>query len=132
MSAECVKDKRILNCHPGIIPAIRGLDAFKWAIYEMKPIGVTLHFIDTEVDAGEVIAVVPTEVYITDSLITLARRHYENEIEVLSNFDEYLRNPQNTFKDIEKGEPHKRMPLNIEKEMVRRFSEYVERYGRIN
>jgi phosphoribosylglycinamide formyltransferase-1 len=54
------------------------------------------------------------------------------EIEVLSNFDEYLRNPQNTFKDIEKGEPHKRMPLNIEKEMVRRFSEYVERYGRIN
>ena len=130
LSAECIKGKRIINCHPGIIPACRGLDSFKWAIYEMKPLGVTLHYIDAEPDAGQIIYVVPTNVYITDSLTTLARRHYENEIECLSRFYEFLDRPQNPFFNIEKGEPKKRMPLEIERELVRRFSEYIERYGK--
>jgi phosphoribosylglycinamide formyltransferase-1 len=130
LSAECIKEKRIINCHPGIIPACRGLDSFKWAIYEMKPLGVTLHYIDAELDAGQIIYVVPTNVYITDSLTTLARRHYENEIECLSRFYEFLDRPQNPFFNIEKGEPKKRMPLEIERKLVRRFSEYIERYGK--
>ncbi len=29
LSAECIAGKKIVNCHPGIIPAVRGLDAFK-------------------------------------------------------------------------------------------------------
>ncbi len=130
LSKECVEGKRIVNCHPGIIPAVRGLDAFKWAIYEMKPMGVTLHFIDEQVDSGEIIAVVPTNVYKTDTLSTLARRHYENEIDVLSRFDEFLLNPTNPFKDISSGELKRRMPLEKEKELIKKFPEYVLRYGK--
>src|SRR5918994_156097 len=44
LSPECVAGKRVVNCHPGIIPASRGLDSFKWAIHEMKPLGITLHY----------------------------------------------------------------------------------------
>jgi len=129
LSPECVRNKRIINCHPGIIPAVRGLDAFKWAIYEMKPLGVTLHYIDEKIDAGEIISVISTDVYITDTLEILARRHYENEINVLSDFIYYLNNPRNDFKSIAEGEPRRRMPIDIEKELMSIFDKYKERYG---
>ena len=129
LSAKCVEDKKIINCHPGIIPANRGLDSFKWAIYEMRPLGITLHYIDAQVDSGEVISIIPTNIYVSDSLTTLARRHYENEIDVLSRFTDFLDNPTNPFADLEEGEPKKRMPLGHERELVHRFSEYTDRYG---
>jgi len=131
LSAEFVeKAKRVINCHPGVIPTARGLDAFKWSILEMKPLGVTLHYIDKEVDKGEVIAIIPTPVFITDTLEMLARRHYENEIAVLSNFDYYFANSINLFRNIEEGEPHRRMPYELEKEMVAKFGEYKQRFAR--
>jgi phosphoribosylglycinamide formyltransferase-1 len=129
VSGKCITGKKIINCHPGIIPACRGLDSFKWTIYDMKPMGVTLHYIDTTVDVGEIISVIPTEVYKTDSLTTLARRHYENEIDCLSNFVECLKDPQNPFRGIEASESTMRMPLEKERELVRRFSDYTERFG---
>jgi phosphoribosylglycinamide formyltransferase-1 len=129
LSPECVSGKRIVNCHPGIIPASRGLDSFKWAIYEKKLLGVTLHYIDANVDAGEIITVASTNVYITDSLATLARRHYENEIDCLSRFSELLQTPVNPFAEIEEGEAKNRMPVETEVQMARLFSEYTEQYG---
>jgi len=129
LSAKCVESKKIINCHPGIIPASRGLDSFKWTIYEMKPLGVTLHFINAQVDAGKIISVIPTNIYVSDSIITLARRHYENEIDVLSRFYYFIDNPINTFKNIEVGEARRRMPLGHERELAHRFSEYTEKYG---
>ena len=129
ISNACINGKKIINCHPGIIPACRGLDSFKWAIYEMKPMGVTLHCIDAQIDAGEVISIISTNVYCSDSLVTLARRHYENEIDSLSNFDKYLSNPINFFDKIESSESKRRMPFDKEKELAERFSEYIKRYG---
>jgi phosphoribosylglycinamide formyltransferase-1 len=129
ISPECIEGKRIINCHPGIIPAVRGLDSFKWAIYEMKPLGVTLHYIDAEADSGEVISVVPTNIYKTDSLSTLARRHYENEIYCLSNFLWYIRHPENQYRNIQKDESKKRMSAEKESEMARIFIPYIEKYG---
>ena len=129
LSAECVIGKRIINCHPGIIPASRGLDSFKWAIYERKPLGISLHYIDEQVDAGEVISVEETCVYRTDTLETLARRHYENEIDSIVKFAEYLASPINPFANIEAGEARMRMPLSAEQEVTQTFEQYTERYG---
>ncbi len=129
LSAECVKSKTIVNCHPGVIPASRGLDSFKWAIYEMKPLGITLHYIDSQVDAGEIISVIPTNVYASDSLATLARRHYENEIDVLSRFADFLEKPSNPYENVEVGDPKRRMSLGQERDLAHRFSEYTEKYG---
>ncbi len=130
LSAKCVEGKKIINCHPGIIPASRGLDSFKWAIYEMKPVGITLHFIDAQVDAGEIISVVPTSVYMSDNFDTLARRHYENEIDCLSRFTELLDNPVNPYSEIEEGEARMRMPLTKERELAQQLSEYIDKFGR--
>jgi phosphoribosylglycinamide formyltransferase-1 len=129
ISAEEIKGKKIINCHPGIIPACRGLDAFKWAIYNMQPLGITLHYINEKVDAGEIISVVQTNVYKTDSFLTLARRHYENEINCMGNFMEHIKNPQNPYKDIKLAESKMRMPIEKEAKLARIFEEYIERYG---
>lgn len=124
LSAECLRGKRVLNGHPGVIPAARGLDAFKWSIYHMLPLGVTLHYIDERVDAGEVVSIVPTPVFPSDTLETLARRHYENEIQMLVHFEEYLHHPQNPFAGIAQGESTRRMKAEQERELPQRFELY--------
>ncbi|MGP1561786.1 MAG: formyltransferase family protein [Helicobacteraceae bacterium] len=129
ISPECIKGKKIVNCHPGIIPAVRGLDAFKWAILDKKPLGVTLHYIDKEIDEGQIIAVLPTPIYKTDSLLSLAARHYETEIRATANFLRYIKNPTNPYAAIEKGEPRMRMPLAKEKELLRSFDAYLEKFA---
>lgn len=127
LSEACVKDKRILNCHPGIIPAMRGLDSFKWAIYEGKEVGNTLHYIDKEVDKGEILAIKNTSVYLNDSLETFASRHYREEIRMLVNYKDFIScKVENT---ISAGVAHRRMPLEYERELHNKFVEYKYKYS---
>ena len=88
-----------------------------------------MHYIDERVDSGEIITIVSTDVYKTDSVMTLARRHYENEISCMLNFAYHINNPGNPYKDIEASESRMRMPVEKETELVRVFDKYVERYG---
>ena len=127
LSQECLEGKRVLNTHPGIIPSSRGLDAFKWAILEDKPLGVSLHYIDKNIDCGEVVATRATAIYPSDSLQTLARRHYENEITMLANFEHYLHNPSNPFANLSFCASKKRMRPLEEKEMLESFNSYKEK-----
>lgn len=47
---------RILNIHPSLLPAFKGLNAIKQAYdYGAKIIGVTVHRVSPEIDAGEII-----------------------------------------------------------------------------
>lgn len=131
LSDKCLRGKRILNAHPGIIPNSRGLDSFKWAILKDRPLGVTLHYIDEKVDCGEIVAVLPTAVYLSDTLQTLARRHYENEITLLADFKSYLNEPSNPYVDILQTKSSKRMKPNEEKEMMNYFVEYKEKRVKI-
>lgn len=124
LSADCLRGKRVLNGHPGVIPAARGLDAFKWSIYHMLPLGVTLHYIDEQIDAGEVISIVPTPVFPSDTLETLARRHYENEIRMLTQFEKYLEYPQNPFAGIPQGKSMRRMKAQQEAELPEHLKLY--------
>lgn len=111
--------KPIVNAHPGIIPLTRGLDAFKWAIYNGDPIGNTLHLIDSEVDKGEILQIKYTPVFSTDSLETLARRHHEYEIDMLANVLEVI-DSRVKPNDIEKPATM-RMKAETEAEMIGRF-----------
>jgi len=123
-----VKGKQIINAHPGVIPSARGLDAFKWSIYNQIPLGITLHYIDAEVDAGQIITIVRTPVYVGDSLMTLARRHYELEIEVMSNFTHYL--VHSFVEAFPANDARRRMPADTEAVMVRRFDDYKAAFAK--
>ncbi len=129
LSAECLCGKKVLNGHPGIIPAARGLDAFKWSVYHMRPLGVTLHYIDEQVDAGEIISIIPTPVFRSDSLESLARRHYENEIRVLCEFEKHMKEPQNSYTALPVEESTRRMKSEQELELFHRFEEYKQKFG---
>ena len=128
LSAKCLQGKRILNGHPGVIPAVRGLDAFKWSIFQSLPLGVTLHYIDESVDAGQILTIVPTPVFSSDTLESAARRHYENEIILLSNFEQYLDCGKNPFRGIQPGESMRRMSYAQEQELKKKFELYKERF----
>ena len=130
LSEEAVRGKKIVNAHGGIIPSVRGLDSLKWAIHYDRDIGVTLHYIDENVDAGEVIYIKETKIYSEDTLATLARRHYESEIELLSNFDKYI-NCNINYNYFE-NEASMRMPINLEEDLQEKFKNYKLSRGVIN
>ena len=130
LSQECLKEKKIINCHPGLIPISRGLDAFKWSIYNNIPVGNTLHFIDNSIDEGHVIFRLPTVVYPNDTLENFAERHYQSEIQMLSDFMSYLEGPADNL-DLSmfpRGTVYKRMPKHMELKMFERFPTYKRTY----
>lgn len=120
----------VVNCHPGIIPIVRGLDAFKWAIYDMLPLGNTLHFIDGAVDIGEPIKIIQTPVFSSDSSIELlAKRHYEHEINLLAYFDLFLEGDRSTYDFSLQRSARMRMKRDDEGIMMSRFPAYIKEYG---
>ncbi|QPJ62171.1 MAG: hypothetical protein G3M70_09925 [Candidatus Nitronauta litoralis] len=129
LSEEFIRGKKTINCHPGVIPASRGLDSFKWSIHDQKPLGISLHFIDEKVDAGEIISIKPTPVFSNDTIESLARRHYELEIDMTARFQEFFEKPVNPFEDIAVGEPHMRMNQETEKVTLAKFKGYLEKFS---
>lgn len=48
---------RILNIHPSLLPAFKGADAVGQAMaYGVKVFGVTVHYVDSSLDGGKIIA----------------------------------------------------------------------------
>jgi phosphoribosylglycinamide formyltransferase-1 len=71
---------RILNIHPSLLPAFRGLDAQTQAFdYGVQVTGCTVHFVDEQLDHGPIILQRPVPVLPTDDAHTLAARILEQE-----------------------------------------------------
>lgn len=71
---------RILNIHPSLLPAFRGLDAQRQAVdYGVKVSGCTVHFVDEDLDHGAIILQKAVEVLDMDTAETLAARILEYE-----------------------------------------------------
>lgn len=125
-----IQEHTVINAHPGYIPNCRGLDAFKWAIAEKQPIGVTTHLIGEYVDAGEIVERRLIDIYKTDTFHALAERVYENEVSMLI---EAIEKCEDVHLDmIYPGdfEVHKRMPENMEKNLMDMFESYKMLYAK--
>ena len=44
-----------VNAHPGLLPELRGDSTVGWALYKDLPQGVSIHFVDTHIDEGDII-----------------------------------------------------------------------------
>lgn len=58
LSKEFVKkyDRKIVNIHPSMLPLYKGKDAIEQAFVDGKDIfGVTVHYVNAEIDGGEII-----------------------------------------------------------------------------
>ncbi len=50
-------ENKIINIHPSLLPAFKGKDAIKQAIeYNVKVMGVSIHYVDASLDGGKIIA----------------------------------------------------------------------------
>jgi phosphoribosylglycinamide formyltransferase-1 len=75
---------RIVNTHPSLLPAFPGVDAPAQAIaHGVKVSGVTIHFVDTSLDGGPIIAQVPVAVFPADDATTLHARIQSEEHRLL-------------------------------------------------
>lgn len=123
---DFVQSHKIINAHPGYLPTSRGLDSFKWAIWEGKPLGVTTHFLGKEIDAGEVIERREISPAQNETFFETACRVYENEISMLVDALEHLEG-EHMFIGPGRNEVHRRMPHEIERELLNRFETYKEK-----
>jgi phosphoribosylglycinamide formyltransferase 1 len=73
-------EHRIVNTHPSLLPAFPGANAAAQAIaHGVKLSGVTIHFVDTSLDGGPIIAQVSVPIAPADDADTLQARIQREE-----------------------------------------------------
>jgi phosphoribosylglycinamide formyltransferase-1 len=71
---------RMINIHPSLLPAFKGLRTHAQALQAAVPIhGASVHFVTPDLDGGPVISQVRVPVHRDDDIDTLARRVLERE-----------------------------------------------------
>ena len=71
---------RIMNIHPALLPSFKGTHAIKDAFeYGMKRTGVTIHFVDDELDHGPIILQETVNVEENDTLESLEEKIHKVE-----------------------------------------------------
>jgi phosphoribosylglycinamide formyltransferase-1 len=118
------KNHKVINAHPGFLPYSKGLDAFKWAIYNNHPIGVTTHFISDKADEGLLIEKREVPVFFEDSFGSVAQRIYETEIDMLAESIKILEENLAPLDDLsnDKYKATRRMPHHYEIMMMDKFN----------
>ncbi len=117
---------KIINCHCGLTPLVRGLDSLKWAIYFNEPLGNTLHFIDSSIDDGEIIYQKKLAFSLDDNLENIIQKMYQEEIDILINFEDHLNNPIDF--NLARTDPNRRMPQKLEKQVLNNFEKYKTKF----
>jgi methionyl-tRNA formyltransferase len=69
-----IPDQGTINSHPGLLPRLRGSASVGWALYKDLPQGATAHFVDPEIDTGDIIIARQLPVYRSDSYESLNYR----------------------------------------------------------
>jgi len=102
---------RIINIHPSLLPSFKGTQGIKDAYeYGVKITGVTVHFVDSELDHGPIILQEEVPVKDSDSLEDLEERIHQVEHRLYPQAVEYFCNHRLEIKgrkviirDLEKG-----------------------------
>lgn len=122
---DLAKNHKVINSHPGFLPNMKGLDAFKWAIYNAQPIGVTTHYISEKADEGELIDKQLVPIYREDTFHSLAYRVYEKEIQMMVEAIGKIESGEASLESLadDSFEANRRMPNRLEAEMMEKFEE---------
>lgn len=74
---------KIINIHPALLPAFKGAHGIEDAFnYGVKVFGVTIHYVDSGIDSGKIIAQRAFEYKEGDSLEDVERKIHEIEYEL--------------------------------------------------
>jgi len=72
----------VINLHPAYLPYNRGWHTSTWAIFEEKPYGATLHFMEERLDSGDIIYQKQLKILPEDTATSLYRRVKKLEFEI--------------------------------------------------
>lgn len=122
---DLAKNHKVINAHPGYLPNMKGLDAFKWAIYQQQPIGVSTHYISDKADEGLLIDKKLIPIYFEDTFHSVAYRVYETELEMLVESINMIDDNRATLESLEDDRyvANRRMPHHLERIMMSRFED---------
>ena len=113
-------ENRIINIHPSLLPAFKGLDAQGQAFdYGVTLTGCTVHLVIPELDSGPVIAQAVVPVLPNDTAETLAKRILEHEHRIYPQVIQWFaegRVKVNNGKVVVLGAKYGTLPFNPELE----------------
>jgi methionyl-tRNA formyltransferase len=106
----------VVNLHPAYLPYNRGWHTPSWALLDGTPIGATLHFMDSGVDTGDIVAQTRLEVLPEDTAHTLYQRVLDLEVELFEEAWPLLTsgNPPRTPQAPDEGTRHDRADLGAD------------------
>tara|TARA_X000000368_G_scaffold418750_1_gene419770 strand:+ start:4334 stop:5044 length:711 start_codon:yes stop_codon:yes gene_type:complete len=121
-------EKGIINFHPGLLPQNRGLDNIKWAIYDNIQQGVTTHFINKFVDAGEIIYREIIDVQDDDTVFDINQKLLDKQFEHLLRLLKTNFEIEDLIKVPMSIKPRTTVSENIDEIIISKFVEYKNSY----
>lgn len=125
---------KVLNIHPGLLPQIRGVDTLLWSIYKNLPLGISAHFITTQIDSGILIYKEILPIKNSDTLIDISLRLLEKQPDILiKSLNIIKQESPSTFIDLLRidSQYHKKMPYSLEKEIPSLLPQWIKKYSKI-
>lgn len=122
-----IPDEGTINIHSSLLPEYRGLSPSFWTLLHGEDeTGITVHFVDEELDTGDIILQKPVEIRPDDSLHTLNRRVAEEGSALLAEALEQIRTDSVSARDVSADEgSYYSLPT---REDVKRFVERGNRF----
>jgi folate-dependent phosphoribosylglycinamide formyltransferase PurN len=116
----------IINYHPGRIPETSGLDSIYRAIEFFIPPCVTVHLIDSRVDAGFFILESIVEVFKDDSIEVISKRILDKQIELNYLTLKGLEKKTFALPKINRPRKNNRLSINQKKEIALHFDNWKD------
>ncbi len=108
-----VPEKGIVNLHPSFLPYNRGAHPYIWPIVEDTPAGVSIHYMDEDIDTGPIIDRKEVEVRSEDTAETLYNRLQEEQFQLFKeNWTDIMRGADSIEQNMERGTTHYREDLD--------------------
>lgn len=80
-----------INLHPSLLPYNRGMNPYYWSIVDDTPAGVSIHFIDSEIDGGSLLCQKTIETSITTTGEQLYKLNKEAIVKLfMDNYQEII------------------------------------------
>ena len=106
-------EKGIVNLHPSFLPYNRGSHPYIWPIVDDTPAGVSIHYMDEEIDQGPIIDRKEVPVFNEDTAESLHERLMDEQVELFKeNWSIIKKGPEGREQDGERGNTHYRDELD--------------------
>lgn len=108
-----VPEKGVVNLHPSYLPYNRGSHPYIWPLVDGTPAGVSVHYMNEEIDEGPIIDRRKVEKRPEDDSKSLRQRLMRAQVELfIDNWREIKNEPETTSQRPEDGTTHFRKELD--------------------